>query len=228
MAVSSLTTSELWNLQKPDVPPRSRLFNLEPIGVGTLFVESLMGYVVRLAECHCLTPRQLILKEIAPRMIQNGYPSTYWTNTINRIFRASSPLIKGNEVNGIMTTTLIQALEELTLQQNLSRLTLLSKSCLMLKFSLLRKHHAWCPICLEEWRREERVIYTPLIWLMEDLGICPQHREQPLLQHCPHCGQKFPPLMENSIAGYCSKCRKWLGSIPPKKKLKQRGLSQEI
>nr|WP_236116925.1 TniQ family protein [Hassalia byssoidea] len=53
-------------LQKSPIPPRSRLYNLEPIGIGTPYVESLTGYVIRLAEQHCITTRQLLLNEIAP------------------------------------------------------------------------------------------------------------------------------------------------------------------
>ena len=41
------------------MPPRSRLFNLEPIGIGTPYVESLISYVVRESEAHCVLPRSL-------------------------------------------------------------------------------------------------------------------------------------------------------------------------
>lgn len=225
MQVSLSMTTELWELQKPIVPTQSRLFHLEPIGVGTIFVESLMGYIARLAQCHCVTPRQLILKEIAPRMIQKGYPATGWFNSIQQLFRSNSPLIKGNEIAGIMAISLIQALEELTLRQDLSRLTLLRQVTSILEGSQLRKHYAWCPICLEEWRHAQLVIYTPLIWLVKDLSICPQHRDQPLRQFCPHCQRQFPPLTECSRPGYCSKCRKWLGKIPLKQKYQRLELN---
>lgn len=221
MQINLSMTTELWDLQKPIVPAQSRLFHLEPIGVGTLFVESLMSYIARLAQWHCVTPRQLILKEIAPQMIHKGYPATRWFNTIQRLFSSCSPLIKGNEVAGIMAISLIQALEELTLRQDLSRLSLLRQVSSLLEGSQLRKHLAWCPICLEEWRQAKRAIYLPLIWLVQDLNICPQHREQPLRQHCLHCQQLFPPLTGCSRPGFCSKCHSWLGNIPAKQKHQQ-------
>ena len=44
-----------WSLSSPPIPPRSRLYALEPIGVGTALVESLSGYVARLAEAHSVS-----------------------------------------------------------------------------------------------------------------------------------------------------------------------------
>ena len=203
---------ELWDLQKPAVPPRSRLFHLQPIAIGTLFAESLMSYVVRLADYHCVTPRHLVIKEIAPRMLQKGYPSIAWRKKIERLFKSNSPLIKGNEVEGITATTFIQALEELTLRQDLSQLTLLRRASALLAGGQLRRQQAWCPLCLEEWRQAGQVIYTPLIWLLKDLWSCPQHRAQELLYCCPHCQRSFPPLAPNLSPGVCPKCHRWLGS----------------
>lgn len=218
------TTAELWDLQKPTVTSRSRLFHLQPIGVGTLFVESLMGYVVRLADYHCVTPRQLVFREIAPRMVQKGYPVVGWHKRIERIFKSNSPLIQGNELEGAMTTALLQALEELTLRRDLSQMTLLRQATASFAWSQLRGYQAWCPRCLAEWRQAGRVIYTPLIWLLKGLKICPQHRFQELIHHCHHCQKSFPPLAETLSPGVCPKCRGWLGdlSLPPSPQPLQR------
>jgi hypothetical protein len=45
---------EAWSVSTPLLPARSQLYSLEPIGAGTAFVESLTGYVARLAEVHSL------------------------------------------------------------------------------------------------------------------------------------------------------------------------------
>ena len=208
---TSSSVETLWDLQKPNLPPRSRLFHLPPVGIGSLFVESLMGYIVRLADYHCITPHRLILQEIVPHMVQNGYFPSGWHRRIKRFFQPNSPLIQGNEIEGAMTIALIQALEELTLRQDISQLTLLRQATSLLAESQIRRHQAWCPICLQEWQQTERVIYTPLIWLLQDLRICPQHRDQELADHCPHCQQAFPPLTDHSRPGYCPKCHEWLG-----------------
>ena len=49
-----------WSLSSPPVPPRSQLYSLEPIGVGTALVESLTGYVARLAEAHSVSVGDLV------------------------------------------------------------------------------------------------------------------------------------------------------------------------
>lgn len=209
---SNTVTTELWDLQKPTITSRSRLFHLEPIGIGTLLVESLMGYVTRLADYHCVTPRQLVFKEIAPLIRKKGYPSIGFSKKIDRLFTSSSPLIKGNEVKGLMAETFLKVLGELTLRGDLWQLSLLRQSSTFFTGGQLRNHQAWCPTCLEEWRLAKRIIYTPLIWLLKDLWLCPQHKTQELIYCCPYCQQSFPPLSATLRPGFCPKCREWLGS----------------
>lgn len=50
MSAEELPTLEWWDLSRPKIPPRSRLYHLEPVGVGTPYVESLTGYMARLGE----------------------------------------------------------------------------------------------------------------------------------------------------------------------------------
>src|SRR5690242_18152590 len=52
MEADSLEIYEMWDAAPLAMPAHSRLFHLEPIGVGTAEVESLTSYVVRLAEMH--------------------------------------------------------------------------------------------------------------------------------------------------------------------------------
>ena len=56
---SMLEAFESWDLTKPQVPKRSLLHPLEPIGIGTPFVESLTSYIARLAEVHAVTVSDL-------------------------------------------------------------------------------------------------------------------------------------------------------------------------
>jgi len=55
-----------WDVTVPTLPARSRLYRLEPYGIGTPWVESLTGYITRLAEAHCVSTGILYAKEIAP------------------------------------------------------------------------------------------------------------------------------------------------------------------
>ncbi|KOP26530.1 hypothetical protein AMR41_09940 [Hapalosiphon sp. MRB220] len=64
MKVDVNQTDELWDLERPKIPPRSSLFHLEPIGIGTPYVESITSYVARLAEAHSVAVGTLIAAEI--------------------------------------------------------------------------------------------------------------------------------------------------------------------
>src|SRR6266571_1317151 len=51
---------ESWSLLSPPVPPRTVLYSIKPIGIGTALVESLTGYVARLAEEHAVSVGDLV------------------------------------------------------------------------------------------------------------------------------------------------------------------------
>jgi hypothetical protein len=67
MGTDDLTAYETWDLTAPVLPPRSRLFNLNPIGVGTPMTECLTSYFSRVAEAHCLSPGLLHQYELMLR-----------------------------------------------------------------------------------------------------------------------------------------------------------------
>jgi len=57
---------EEWDMTIPPLPSRSRLYCLEPAGIGTPYVESLTSYITRLAATHHISPTTLIKREILP------------------------------------------------------------------------------------------------------------------------------------------------------------------
>jgi len=57
-------TLDSWDLLPVAIPARSRLHSIEPIGVGTPFVESLTGYMIRLAAAHAVRVSDLIEHEL--------------------------------------------------------------------------------------------------------------------------------------------------------------------
>ena len=59
---------EVWGPAREAPPPRSRLYSLEPIGIGTPEVESLSSYLNRLAQAHCVTVSALIAHELVPHI----------------------------------------------------------------------------------------------------------------------------------------------------------------
>src|SRR2546427_5615316 len=59
---------EVWAPALEAPPPRSRLYSLEPIGIGTPEVESVSSYLNRLAQAHCVTVSALITHELLPHL----------------------------------------------------------------------------------------------------------------------------------------------------------------
>ena len=192
----------------PDLP--SRLYPLEPIGIETPFVESLTSYISRLATAHSVLLRTLITDEILPNLkrshiYQEGQPvydqlTTFWKRSAM--------------LNGTCPTAnnWVQTVEQLTQRRDLRFLTMLTFATILSWRELIRSTQAWCPLCYEEWRKTNQVIYQPLIWQLTVMNLCPQHHI-PLVLRCPHqdCGQTLSPLAPRFQPGYCSHCNRWLG-----------------
>jgi transcriptional regulator with XRE-family HTH domain len=207
-----------WDAKSFKLSPRSRLYNLEPIGVGTIKAESLTGYVARLAEAHCISTHSLLHKEAfcSDRRPEGLYQTGF--------FGFPSNLMNGVGTIAEETAT---ALEQLTLCQNIHNTTLLKWKNILSPSQLLRRTRRWCALCYEERFRERASVYEPLIFAFEFVSICPWHL-RPLCETCPHCKSQLPMLTSFCRPGYCSKCRSWLGGIianPKSKKFSETLLS---
>lgn len=200
-----VTIYDSWNLTIPEIPQRSYFYNLEPIGVGTPLGESLTSYIERLALNHCVTPGFLILNKIAP-FVKNNYFKISKPKSLAQIYQQPQ-LINGT---GIRAKKLIKVLERLTDRSDIRFVTMLPWAKLIYQQDLLRQYRAWCPICYEEWHNQGKTIYSPLLWSISAVNICPQHHKS-LVYVCPCCQQQLPILAARSQSGYCSKCKNWLG-----------------
>ncbi|MEH2041481.1 TniQ family protein [Nostoc sp.] len=200
---------ELWSPKPLEIPQRSRLFCLEPVGVGTPHTESLSSYLNRLAQEHCLTAQKLIMGEIALLILENEDKSKLLEKSVSYLLGNSDakPAINGMRE---MTGKLVTVLEELTMREDLRFLTLLSWKGMIYDKGLFRNYRAWCPCCWEEWMQENKIIYEPLLWSFKDVEFCLIHKQR-LIEQCPHCGSCFPVMARLSPAGFCSRCYGWLG-----------------
>lgn len=209
MSDNRLAIATLWDLTPPTLPPRSRLYHLEPIGVGTPDVEGLTGFITRLAEAHCVPLRALIVRELVPLL---------------RSARLSAPTIGGmhafwwaeaRALNGIDTQAedWVHALATLTLRSDLRFLTFLPWAEVLDSKTLLRHTRAWCPACYEVWRRAGQVVYEPLLWAVDVVTLCPRHHRRLRLQ-CDGCHRPLPILATRSRVGHCPHCNRWLGVSP--------------
>jgi transcriptional regulator with XRE-family HTH domain len=205
MPAPKIVEYETWNLDKTDMPLRSRLYHLRPAGFGTGSVESLTSYFSRLAEAHCVSAGALTHHELLPRHAgkRNMFACAAtakircFTSTINNVGNSAArfALVVGR----------------LTGQTDLSRLTMLPWKPLLPPQLLTRGVAAWCPRCLTTWRDSDRTVYMPLLWALEVVKYCPDHRS-PLQSVCSNCGLPQPLLGQCCPVGYCSHCKSWLGS----------------
>ncbi len=198
--------SERWQLTVLPIPKRSRLYSLEPMKVGAAEVESLTGYVARIAEAHCVTVSDLVGAELSdpasPTPLFTPYPGKQRSNFFYTQLYS---------VNGIADAPRkwVSVLEAATLRHGLSDLTLLAFADLFSESHLFRDVSAWCPICVES-RRSHGVRYESLLWGIAIVKCCPLHKV-PLEEICPHCRRRSGPLAAHTRPGYCSRCGGWLG-----------------
>lgn len=204
-----LTEYEHLDLTPPSIPPRSRLFPLEPVGVGTPYVESLTGYVSRLAAAHCVKPERLLISEVAP------LASGKYLSTINSAAFANTASHLSDTLNGPnrISAECVSVMERLTGRQDLAFLTMHRLAGVLSNHKLVRHERAWCPSCYEEQAAAGLEVYDQLLWSFSDVRVCPRH-SRPLCYECPRCGSRFSWLGPNARVAHCAKCEEWLGHPP--------------
>ena len=196
-----------WDVTSGDVmPERTYLYYVQPIGLGSAYVESLTGYIARLAEGHNVSTGTLLTRELLPSIRMESRQGIYAARAY------STAVYELRVLNGVgeCSRNWIQLLQRLTGISSLESLTLLTWSRIIANRSLLRNNRAWCPYCYDDWRCSERPIYESLLWSIHAVSHCPLHR-RPLADHCPHCKQMLHPLSAASRPGHCCRCRGWLG-----------------
>jgi len=205
-----LENYEEWDVTVPPLPSRSRLYHLEPIGIDTPGVESLTSYMLRLAEAHCISLRDLAISEVLPLLTQTGEVGA------PALFSYGALLGNAQALNGmsIMATSGVRALEKLTLYKDLQLLTMLPWANVISKYGIFRTSQAWCPLCYEEWHINKETIYNPLLWSLKVVRVC-LHHKRILNERCPslQCQKPIPILHSRSRLGYCPYCNHWLGNV---------------
>lgn len=208
MTADHLTVYETWDVVEPPPVVHSRLYSLEPMGIGTAQVESLTSYVARLAVAHRVSVSKLVLAEIGPLFRRSRKRSAFFDAN-------SRGLLRVNE----LSKEFVSILQRLTGRLDLPYLTILPWAQVMAIQETVRPHRAWCSGCLEEQRTTGEMVYEFLWWSLEPIKICPRHA-QPLQTQCPHCHHHQPWLGARSKVGYCSACQTWLGIVPDPTTLK--------
>ncbi len=200
---------EQTRFQALNVPPRSRLYGLEPCGMETVWSESLTSYMNRLGWRHGVSPRALAAQEIGPLLANVGwwrYPSP----KLMGVFCAANAMSLNG--SGNLATTWSTLLEELTSRTDLHMLTTPWWIGDLSMARNLRSLPAWCPACYAEWKEQGLPLYQPLLWMLQVVTICPNHKRR-LIDRCPSCqGKQAVIASHKAHPGECTKCAGWLGA----------------
>lgn len=194
----------------PELPPRSTLYCLQPIGIGSPSVESLTSFILRLTREHRVSLSSLLEQTIAPL---SGKP--YIINGGARVLSgAFGGYFRAMNSTGETAAEWLSYLETLTLRNDLFSLTLRRWRFILSPRGLVRVHKVWCPECYADQLKTRRVLYEPLLWSVAVVTVCPTHR-RPLLSKCPRCRQNLFHLSRRARPGHCYRCGRELSVRSP-------------
>src|SRR5574340_342077 len=191
-------------LTSPDMPKRTALHGLAPMGVGTPYCESLYSWFLRLADSHCVLPNDL-MNYLGEKFVQEDRGRRGWLRQLH------DTCFSGAEIS---TAVWVEKLTELSGRGDLAYLTMLPWRQVFALRGRGEPKRKWCPRCLEE-SEASGVIHTHLLWDIGLVDACPKHGVH-LLHICPHCGNGGKAKNRRSrvayhVPGHCAQCGGWLG-----------------
>ncbi|WP_019153580.1 TniQ family protein [Robertmurraya massiliosenegalensis] len=184
---------------------RTTLYNIEPIGLGTFYAESLTSYISRLSLYHCLTTGNFVSKLLSP------YLDKYYITEIAK--RGGNGFFdSATGINGIGTLAndFINVVQLLNLRDDIRKMTLVFWSNTLPTRGLMKDHKAWCTLCLDEKMKKNEIIYDQLLWCIKTVLCCPKHKVY-LESRCHNCSKTLKILSRKTKPGYCQYCYAWLG-----------------
>lgn len=185
------------------LPPRSVLYSLPIIGVGTAEQESLLGYMSRLARAHRVSVFDLLTKvvlpssEISEKWSTGNYPR-HFPRTAN-----GYNLFASKFANALSRLTQVRDLHFGTFQR---WQPLFDPS----GSGLLHRTKHWCPECIADDLSAGREPNFKLLWSSVSVTHC-HHHGVALVDRCNSCHADMRVLSETSAFGRCGHCGLSLG-----------------
>lgn len=182
--------------------PRSVLHALEPLGLGTGDVESLLSYFCRLAVSHS-TSTLALARTVAQRFeLEVGQHFDWHERQISGI--RESALTWSSALSSMTSVPRLDALTFLPWRKVISQngLSMVSKG-------------QFCTMCLAEDLEKGQTPYYRLAWEAKSVSVCHKHGI-PLTQRCSCCGRdNIRHVAALVVPGWCTKCGSFLGSQSP-------------
>lgn len=179
--------------------PRSVLHALQPFGLGTADVESLLSYFCRLAVSHSTST--LSLSRTVANLVKHEISPDYdWHE---------------RQISGVgeSAVTWSAALSALTTVGHLDKLTFLPWRNSIAKNGLsMVPRGQFCTACFEEDRAAGRTPYFRLAWESAAVTVCHRHKT-PMSHACQRCGKdNIRHKSAFVVPGWCTHCGEFLGT----------------
>ena len=183
--------------------PRFPLYGCLPRGLGTPLVESLTGFVGRLA-----VARHVPASAIFEHLVRPHVPPGLVRESLHLTGFLASGAVAYDGL-GPPAQALVDALAHLTGLRELGLHTLIPWRGFLKPTGngalRWRRPKRWCALCLAEWRRQDREPWEPLLWRVAAVQRCTEHRI-PFSELCPRCRARQGVVSEIVPFGYCRKC----------------------
>ena len=183
--------------------PRLPLYGRSPRGLGTPLVESLTGFVARLAVARHV-PTSAIFDRLVRPLVSRGIVREHLHLTAFLSKEAA-----GYDGLGKPAEALVCAMRELTGIMHLQMHTLLPWRRFLVpggnRALYWRRPKRWCALCLAAWRSRREEPWEPLLWRLAPVRRCPEHRVR-LSSLCSHCHKPQGLVAEIVPFGYCRRC----------------------
>jgi hypothetical protein len=156
------TLYDHWDLEMPNIQERSLFCCLKPVGVGTPHVESLSGYIARLAEAHDLSVGDLVGREPLSNARSGLYRRTtfFRSRPKSHVFHAAN-----HDINGMCQKARkwIGTFQDATHLQDLCRLTLVPLAKVISDMLLFKKAAGVVPFLLPRRPKVRAGIRAPFV-----------------------------------------------------------------
>ncbi len=176
----------------------TRLYGLEPKGLGTGQIESLQSYLLSLAHAHSVAPSQLVHRVLHPMSKNARNPivmGTSWSTESGRGMLGATAMVD----------EWLHILQTATGRTDLSCTTLRPLSAHINGEGIFAENSRHCPECLQLDILSGGETYTRLLWHMRDVKCCPLHKVN-LVESC--CGEATRPADRSGkrLGGVCPSC----------------------
>ena len=176
-----------------------RFGGVAPLGQGTPYVESLTGYLQRLANTYEIPPATLFGRSVYPALQAHGL----WRSRFSDVLRRHAYALNGADEVARLGLDRLTTLTGRTDLADCSFLTL-GDFELVRRAEVVAEGKRWCAAC---WHADGAPggRYERKLWGLAVVEACPVHGTA-LVERCVACGRRQPVIARDVAVGTCALC----------------------